>query len=300
MKRVTRTGVALGQYTLTEIVDQDLYRFPCAFELSRKAGVEYHCDSQSHPDYGALSIFNFVDPDRIDRSSDSPRNLDSGMDGIPVVAREINGDGVPALVVSCDSGGNGIGHDGTIIISLARQGPKEIYFGAPCLFRRQPNGRYEISCRAVYSGGSSPPDAVYLDIPLVWDGHSYTATAESMAKPRLSAAEQTAMAAKLRQETTGKPPRFTAHVMSEIVTLICSGDAQAAHMLLDRLYRGANKIVVEGQVSCLGNGHFSPTELWKAIITDIKQNDFINGKNYGKHTTNYLPLIKKLNPGLFS
>src|SRR6185437_9068010 len=149
--------------------------------------------------------------------------LDSGLDEIPVVARTINGDGIPVLIVSCDTGGNGVGHDVTLLIQLGPQGPRELYFGAPCTFHHRNNGKYDVISSAVYSGGSTLSDAVYVTIPLVWNGHRYATSAAAMAKPKPSNAQITTMAGKLKDETAGNPRQFTGNVMSAVVDLICSG-----------------------------------------------------------------------------
>jgi len=123
-----------------------------------------------------------------------------------------------------------------------------------------------------------------------------TATAESMVSQDCLL-QNKRNGCKLRQQTTGNLPiHRTRHVRD--CTWVCSGDVQAAHMFWIGFSR-SNKIVVEGQVSCLGKSQFSPTNSGRQL-SRTSNKYFINGKKLWEHTTNYLPLIKKLNPGLFS
>jgi hypothetical protein len=294
-----RKSVQVGQYLLTEFFDDRLSPdCLCRFELSRHGHTEYHCDFHSTGNY--LAEFGFVDPDLLVNSDDFPVNQDSREDGAPIVARDVNGDGVPVLIVNGDTGGNAVGSEQTIIVRLGQNGPQQIYFGDPLTVKRLRNGKYKITCCALYGGGSTV-EAVYVNVPLVWNGRSYAALAKQMRRPKPSAKQLQTIADRLCSAVQPpSSPRFTSNVMAEIVSLIFSGNAQAAHTLMAMVFQRSDKIAVD-EVSGFSSGEvFSQRGLWKAIIKNVKENDFVNGRTDSKPSINYLPIVKRLNPGLFA
>lgn len=306
-QQVTQKSAKIGPYLLEMFFDESYGTNACGLELLRNGQIEYRCGYRTDQKTDSpFCQFNVIDPNRLDPDIDNEGNCEVVLEDKTSLTYDINKDGVPILILSASTGGNGLGNSETIIIQAGEKGPKEIYCGDPCKFVKRSDGSYKIISTVLYSGGGSPPDGVFIKVPLVWNGKSYATSVKLLSKPAPTIAELKAQAANIHKQLLGANDTNVSDartvrgfVVSEIMGLIFSGNAQSARKLIYMIYPGPAKIHVEGIIAdSLETGDFTSSELWQSIVKGLKERIASNDKG-DEDIEKYLPFVVKLNPELF-
>lgn len=202
-------------------------------------------------------------------------------------ARDINGDGVPDLIIAEHLNGR-LGTEYRII-SLAGTGLKTIFddtFVAATNFTDlDHNSKYEIESADSYENWNAcQADSAYPRIVLQWNGQKYTASAKRMKAAAPTQSQLQAMAKQIsnQQDNTNRVQLL----VSDTIALIYSGNAAAAKKLVTLAYPNDKTLECEdAEYKQLKN--VDADQFWKILISKIQQ------------TSSVLLTLKELNPGTF-
>lgn len=266
----------LGKYTMYEEIVDDLGLIKIKLSLNNKVLLE-----KTLPRWKGLSeaSYGLYDPVTNKTCEKKP------------VARDINGDGIPELIVLQDDGAA----RGNLIYTFyqlngspqLQQSYQTSWPGAD--FRdADGDGVYEVkigdSTLEAWHDGSTAESYV-IPIILAWDGKKYVASAKYMKRKAPTTAELKALVSKLEAEIKKsgyKAPAgskvITSSVWGEMAWLVYSGNEQSAKALFDLMYPAATvkKLAPTTAGSSYSGGAKLETreQFWQEFMAKLKTSQY--------------------------
>ncbi len=303
-------NIQLGRYKFTEhFYQEDPSEIKLqSFTVSLNGKVVLRRSlKQSDQDDG--NLFGFIDAQR---SQTRNQIYEDGYNISPYpIAKDINGDGLPEIILVRSLGGNSNNYQYSIF-TLASQGPRKIFeisdHIGPIVFVRSDQASKK--AQYVIKVGDNNDGYLYWEclttanvyrpnpeVTLRWNGQSFVPSLQDMRKPPLSSAALASLAAKLNSQILSQnDPVYLKHegnkqavfpaVVENMLELVYSGNAPSAKKLLELIYPGKIQLQTINHQS--GEVEWQPTkeEFWKQFLDTIRESE-------------YMPLLKKLNAGVF-
>lgn len=224
-------------------------------------------------------VIHFVDPYEPDIADETP------------VARDINGDGIPELIL-LDVADDAHACATCVIFALSDHGPKlelnhEFNESRPSFKDLNHDGRLEIVAEDTnYIGWNCcVPGSPQPRVALAWNGKTWVASAKFMAAPQPSAKDLDKIVRELKKDLPENAEYINPDVWGKMLDLIYSGNAPAAHELLKRMWTGNAILDIYGAYRRPYSVRYRE-RFWTDLVEHVKESQ-------------YLPVLRELNPGIF-